>query len=278
LKGLAELPFFVNVLTITEPKILVHWDWPSGVLRQNFQLQIFSGESEKELKAASGIIDGSEYNEYIDYTPIVQVFDKRIYYAIQAKEKQTGLTSLFGPTSWFGEPELESIYVVEEHEFLFRDTTGVPSFISIRKTEGAYCEECFDKISKKRIKSHCLTCYGTNFHGGFYRPYLRYIDYSPDPKIKILEMWGEREPTEVDVFLTSHPSIRQGDLITEALPGRRYRVKRVSQAEKRRTPLLQLARCEQIPRGDIEYEVPIRETEIVGAVQEFEKLKKERGF
>lgn len=267
----------VQVITVSPPKILVRWNFLPGVKRQDYTIEIYRGEREVDLKPLV-LIDGNEMSMYFDTSVSIINAQKFYFYSAIAKEKSTGASHQQEVTTWYGELDNETIYVVEEQEFLHQDVVGIPTFILLERKDGPYCSECFDRVSKKRIKSHCATCYGTNYVGGYYAPLLKYVDFSPDVKSKIVQDLGEMQPGESQITLPPYPLLRSGDVIVEAVSGERHKVKRVQTAERRRIPLLQSAVVELIPRNDVCYSVPINLDSLTMAQKDLDRIKALRGF
>jgi len=267
----------VQVLSTAPAKVLITWEFLPGKRRQEYTVEILRGEREVDFQSLA-IIDGSDLSKYIDYSANLIDTQKSYIYSANVKEKSTGKTDRQEETSWFGELDHEAIYVAEEQEFLHQDAIGMPTFVYLRKHDGAYCGECWDKVSKKRIKSYCLTCFNTNFTGGYYSPILKYIDFSPDNKSKIVTQLGEMQPGEVACTVGPFPIIKPGDIILDIINSDRYLVKRVNLAEKRQIPLLQALSVETIPKSDVTHAIPVDEALLTLDQKAFDKLKAKRGF
>jgi hypothetical protein len=267
----------IQVLTVSPPQIIVRWTFLPGIIRQNYRIEILRGERETDMKQLA-TIDGDDNSMYIDGSVSIINAHKFYFYSAIVTEKSTGISHQQEVTTWYGEYDPETVYVIEEQEFLHKDVTGIPTFVLLEKKDGVYCTECFDRISKKRIKSHCQTCFGTNYVGGFYRPILKYIDFSPDNKSKVVQQLGEMQPGESQMTVGPHPLLRPGDILVEVISGERHKIKRIQTAERRRVPLLQACVIEAIPRNDVCYSVPIKAEDLTAAQKELDQIKARRGF
>jgi hypothetical protein len=78
--------------------------------------------------------------------------------------------------------------------------------------------------------------------------------------------------------MTSWPRILPDDVLAQAVSGKRYVVKRVSEAEVRGVPMLQLARCEFIPKTDPAYGLELSESEIIRLNDKLNYIKSLRNF
>ena len=267
----------IQVLTVTPPRVLVRWNFLPGKLRQDYKVEIYRGERESEQHQIA-TIDGEELSQYIDTAVSLNNLHKAYFYTAVVIEKATGVAHKQELTTWYSEYDPETYYVIEEQEFLLEDAVGVPCFIFLEKRDGAYCSECFDRVSKKRTKSHCLSCYGTNYMGGYYLPILKYIDFTPEDRHKQITQLGEVQPGESNVIVGPYPILRPGDLIVEAISGDRHKVKKTHVAERRRIPLLQAATIETVPKADICYSVPINIEKLTLAQKDLDRIKALRGF
>lgn len=225
-----------------------------------------------------GPINGLDFYEFVDYTPLLRNLWKIYYYRVRVRRISTQDEMGSAPITWKGDLDLEGLYVVDEHNFLLEDTTGVPCLVYPRKRGGIACTECFDPIQKKRLSSSCQTCYGTNWVGGFFNPIDVFIDLNPTTDQTSIQQWGETQETETDLLLTNYPMLSSGDLIRELRPNRLWRVVRTKDTEKRRSPMLQLVRVIEVKPGDVEYKIPVDQAFIEDKITKFEEYKKRREF
>jgi hypothetical protein len=232
----------------------------------------------KNLRPISTWIDGLDFPWYVDYSETLKGLTLPLWYRVQARNKSTQEVVSSEMFSWDGPLDLVGLYVVDEHNFMLRDVTGVPSLVFQRKRSGVHCTVCFDHIQKKRLSSSCKKCYGTNYVGGFYQPIDCYIDFNPNPKVVNIEAWGATQPNETDTLLSNFPNVEPGDVIKELRENRMWRVVRVTLTEKRRVPMLQFARVIELKPGDIEYTLPNDERFQLKKIQELEDTKQKPEF
>lgn len=226
----------------------------------------------------SPAISAADFYQWVDRTPELRNLDKVYSYKIRLRRISTQEEISTPSFNWVGDLDLIGMYIVEEHNFLLEDVTGVPCLVFVRRKNGIYCPACFDPIQKKRTSSSCLTCYNTNYVGGFHNPIDTYIDVSPDPTDINLADWGEVQKNETDLLMSNYPEVVPGDLIKELRSGRLWRVAAARPTEKRRASMLQLVRVMEVSAGDIEYKMPIDQELILKKVREFEAIRSRREF
>lgn len=232
----------------------------------------------KNLRPISTWIDGLDFPWHVDYSETLKGLTLPLWYRVKARNKKTQEESVSEMFAWDGPLDLVGLYVVDEHNFMLRDVTGVPSLVFQRRRSGVQCTVCFDPIQKKRLSSSCKRCYGTNYVGGFFSPIDCYIDYNPNPNVIRIEAWGATQPNETDALLSNFPNISPGDIIKELRENRLWRVERVTMTEKRRVPMLQFIRLVELKPGDIEYTIPNDERFQIKKINELEETKKKPEF
>ena len=223
-------------------------------------------------------IDGLEAPWFLDYSDALKDLTSISNYKIKCRNKKTQEEVISNTFTWESPLDLVGLYIIAEDDFLLKDATGVPSLVFKRRRGGIACPECFDPIQKKRTKSHCTSCYGTNWVGGFFKPIDTYIDFNPNPKNSVITGWGEIQENETDSKLSNFPDVSPGDVIRELRDFRMWRVVKVDVTEKRRCQMLQFARLTEIKPSDVEYLLPNDEQFQVKKVEELEAIKRRREF
>ena len=230
------------------------------------------------LEPISQWIDGLEPQWHMDYSETLKNLTHESNYKVRCRHKKTLETLDSEQFTWSGDLDLTGLYIVEEMNFMLRDVTGVPALIYQRRRTGIPCTNCFDPIQKKRTKSDCQVCYGTNWVGGFFRPLDSFVDFSPNPKTSGVAQWGEITDNETQCLMSNFPSVVPGDVIKEVRDNRLWRVVNVTVTEKRRCQMLQIARLTEIKSGDVEYTLPYDERFQLKKIDELEMLKQKREF
>lgn len=232
----------------------------------------------KALSYISAWIDGLDFPWFVDFSETLKSLTQASYYKVVCRNKNTQETYFSEEFSWEGELDLVGMYIVDETNFLLKDTVGVPCAIYQRKRGGIACTKCFDHIQKKRLSSSCRSCYGTNWVGGFFNPIDTYVDLSPNPRNANVELWGEVNQNETQALMSNFPTVSPGDLIRELRDNRMWRVTLVAPTEKRRCQMLQMVRLSEVKSGDIEYSIPNDERFQLQKIEELNQIKEKREF
>jgi len=230
------------------------------------------------LQAISTWIDGLDQPWFMDYSDVLKNLTHQSTYRVKCRHKKTLEETISEQFAHEGNLDLVGLYIVDEHNFLLKDVTGVPSLIYQRRRGGIMCPKCYDPIQKKRTMSHCTSCYGTNWVGGFFNPIQSYVDFNPNPKNITISQWGEVQENETQALMSNFPSVVPGDIVRELPENRLWRVVLVTVTEKRRVQMLQFVRLSEIKPADVEYSIPNDERFQIKQLDEFDKIKKKTEF
>lgn len=286
------------------PQILVRWTLlPSSESLADYEFYIDRGEAENQLPneqhktidgnplipaapvgdsvnvtQIAGPINGLDFYQYRDFAIPGRNLYQRWFYQIRMRKISTQEEAKSALFTWDGNLDLVGLYIVDENNFLLEDTTGAACLVHPRRRGGASCTECFDKVQQKRTKSNCMTCFGTNWVGGFYPAINVFIDFNPSPNPTLIQEWGETQPNQTTIFLANYPQLVAGDVIRELRPHKLWRVTNTKQTEKRRTPMLQFAQVVEITPGDIEYKLPYDIDLTLKLIAQLDQLRAQREF
>lgn len=275
----------VEVYRVGPPSLVVlSWDWVASTIPRNrYTLDIYRGESPEEMVKIASDLEAATTKRFEDYSAKLRDKHRTYYYQIEITDCKKGKKVKSDVTTWEGKLDLVGIYIVEEHDFLFRYIAGTPILIYKKVTDGkSRCSSCWDEVAKRVTKSNCTTCHGTGWQGdgvgGYYDPYYVWADLSPDPEMTQIVQWGKIQPTQTDVFMTNYPRMSVGDMVIEIGTNKRWKVANVRDTEKRRTKMLQIVRLDALERSDVEYKIEIPQCYIDKATKELNEIKDEREF
>lgn len=232
----------------------------------------------RNLEQIAGPISALDFLQYVDYTANFWDIYKSDYYKVRCRRISTQEEISTDSFAIQGELDVVGLYIVDESNFLLEDTTGAPTYVYKRRSSGVQCLECFDPVLKKRMKSECKTCFGTNWAGGFYAPLFTYVDFDPSEKVNNMQDWGETKSDTTNFKLSNWPRVESGDVLLELRTMRRWRVGKHQDTEKRRIPMLQFGQCSEINIGDIEYKIPYDVQTVQKILEEFEAMRQRREF
>jgi hypothetical protein len=140
----------------------------------------------------------------------------------------------------------------------FRKFVGVPVWVLKMKHFGAKCTDCIDPVSGYQIDSMCLSCFGTRWVGGYEPPIPAWVERGPMDDNKALGGSGwMTEDFEGQIRMVAYPIVTRDDIIVEASTNVRLRALRISAAELRTAPIVQIVTARFIPRNEVEYRVSV---------------------
>lgn len=181
---------------------------------------------------------------------------RQYYYKIRVVHRPTGKSKEWGPTaSSIPERNLEAAEMIRLEDMLFRNFVGRKCWLFIARTFGPRCS-CFDfTLGRKTIANH-KACFGTGFLGGYMAPIEAYVQIDPPGKNHQTTSLQEQLPIDTGARMISFPPLSPNDILVES-ENIRWKVISVRNTERLRTPIHQELTIHGIPRGDIEYDLPI---------------------
>ena len=181
---------------------------------------------------------------------------RQYFYKIRVVHRPTGEEELFGPSS-SDEPEQDLIAaeIIRQEDLLFREFTGRKCWLFIARTFGPRCT-CWDPVLSRRTRSSHALCFDTGFLGGFMSPIEVYVQIDPQGKNMNATSLGEMQPNDSSARMISFPPVSPHDILVET-ENLRWRVISSACTERLRSVVHQELRIHGIPKGDIEYALPM---------------------
>jgi hypothetical protein len=181
---------------------------------------------------------------------------REYYYKLRVTDRRTSEFEEFGPTAAASAPpDLIAVEIQRQEDMLFREFTGRRCWLFPARTFGALCT-CFDKTLQKRTRSGHLACFDTGFLGGYMSPIEVFVQMDPNPKTQNSTPLQEVQQSDTTGRMISFPPVSVRDILVES-SNRRWRVLNVRQTERLRAVVRQELQLHEIPKGDIEYSLPI---------------------
>lgn len=190
-----------------------------------------------------------------DISPALLHKWRNLYYLLEVRDVTTDEVAKFGPTAQVGEPDLIAMEIMRQEDVLFREHVGRRCWVFPVRTFGAKCL-CFDRVSGRRTKSNCLNCYDAGYLGGFLTPVECFIQIDPNANKPSPTPYGEHQNNITSARLISFPPLKAKDILIEA-ENHRWRVVSVTSTQRLRAVVRQEVVLHEIPRGDIEYKIPV---------------------
>jgi len=182
---------------------------------------------------------------------------REYFYKIQVEHIPSGETKDYGPaTANEPEPDLIAAEVVRQEDMLFREFVGRKCYLFPVRTFGPRCS-CFDPHMGRKTRSNHPPCFGTGWLGGYMSPIEVHVQIDPTAKQTDLSPLGERQPQNVLGRMISFPPVNPRDILVES-ENRRWRVVSVAGTQRLRAGVRQELQLHEIPRGDIEFELPVQ--------------------
>jgi hypothetical protein len=181
---------------------------------------------------------------------------RQYFYKILVENKKTGERAEFGPAaSADPEPDLLAAEIIRCEEVLFREAIGRRCFLYPTRTFGPRCS-CFDEALQRLTRSNHLPCFGTGWLGGYLSPVEMWIQIDPSTNAPVVGQLQEQHPNNTSARTTSFPPIKSRDIIIES-ENKRWRVVSMTPTERLRATVRQELQLHEIPRGDVEYSLPV---------------------
>lgn len=156
-------------------------------------------------------------------------------------------------------PDLTALEVMRLWELQLKTQIGRVALVFKRRTFGQNCPVCYDPIRGRQESPKCKTCFASNFRGGFFTPIPVYANFTPNAKILRITGIHDIKPSETVAEMSGYPIVGINDLVIERM-NRRWRVQDVRERSKQRFVYRQVLRLMEIPKTEIEYELPVSDT------------------
>jgi len=180
---------------------------------------------------------------------------RTLYYRLKIVNNNTQEVSYFGPTTQAGEPDLIALEIIRQEDVLLREFIGRKCWLFPVRTFGAKCV-CLDRVTGRRMRSGCQTCFDTGYLGGYLSPVECYVQFDPDPKSSQPGPFGEGQTRNSSGRLISFPPMKPKDILVEA-ENRRWQIVTVTMTERLRARVHQEITFHEVPKGDIAYKLPV---------------------
>jgi hypothetical protein len=186
---------------------------------------------------------------------------RTLYYLLRVTDLRTNEVKDFGPTAQLPEPDLIALEIMRQEDMLFREWIGRKCWLFPIKTFGPRCI-CYDRVKGKRTRSNCVTCYDTGYLGGYMSPIECYVQVDPSANATQETPLGTQQTNNVSARLTAFPPVKPNDMLVES-ENRRWKAVTVASTARLRAVVHQELTLHEIPRGDVEYKIPILVSSLV---------------
>jgi hypothetical protein len=181
---------------------------------------------------------------------------RQYFYKIIVVHRPSGVKKEFGPASSSQpEPDLIAAEAIRLEDTLFREFAGRRCYLFPKRTFGPVCT-CYDAVLGRNKVSRHAPCFGTGYLGGYRAPIEVWVQFDPSPKSPMPTSLQEVQSNNTVARMISFPPVSPNDILVES-ENKRWRVQAVSQTERLRAVVRQELQLHEIPRGDIEYTLPV---------------------
>ena len=181
-------------------------------------------------------------------------FGSRPHRQVIAEGKDPGGVTMEAP------PDLEAIEAIRRFDLVLREYIGRKVLVLSQRTWGQRCPDCWDSLKRRKKFSKCKTCFDTGLAGGFFQPIESFSAKPPHRVMVVITPLFEMQPNDVVLWFNSRPRLKPRDLVVD-IDGRRWRIINIQRSEKSGALTRQTVQARLISRDQIEYDVPIRQTD-----------------
>ena len=188
----------------------------------------------------------------------------KIYYRIRVRNRETGDSLVYpetGGAKLAAKPDLAALEMARINNLRLKEFSGRKLWIFPKRKMGQRCGLCWDQTSGRKTRSQCPNCFDTAWVGGYHAPVEAYGLIATPNEQTIHANFGNVENENTSFMLGNYPELFEGDLVVEAENVRWRIAASVSKVKKARSMVRQQAALHRIPKGDIEYRIPLNLSE-----------------
>ncbi|MBN22619.1 MAG: hypothetical protein CL678_15150 [Bdellovibrionaceae bacterium] len=203
-------------------------------------------------------VGGPLKDQYVfrDYVAPLRGSLRTLYYKVRSADTRNQAFEESEPVTPDPRPPLDALEIIRLENVLLREYTGRPCALYTIRTFGQRCPDCYDPITQRRTRSSCITCYNTGYARGFFTPIMVYLQIDPFIKAQQNTQQFVSEQAQTQARMGVYPKVKPRDVIVER-ENVRWRVVAVRTTERLRAPVRQELTLVKIPKGDIEFKIPI---------------------
>ena len=187
-------------------------------------------------------------------------FYDKLYYRVKVTNTSTGDEAFFpelGGVCLSAKPDLIALEMARMNNLRLKEFSGRVVYVFPKMRSGQRCSNCYDRVAQRKVRSQCGTCYDTTWVGGYTAPVQTYAMVIVPNETTTHSDFANIEVENSMIMLGNYPEVREGDLIVEA-ENVRWRVgSTITKVQKQRALIRQQAQIHRIPKGDMEYRVPL---------------------
>ena len=280
----------IRVYTLDRDYITIEWEVESTTLDlTQYAVEVWRSESEGgEYRRVSLTMIAGDIFDFQDRAVNLLSKWRNFYYRIRVIDRNdTDSFCDFGSNAWrkvlAGEdpggeclgapPDIYALESIRRFNLVLREFAGRRCLVSVEKTWGQRCPDCWDALKSRRKKSGCISCFDTGLLGGFFQPMESWSMKPPSQVSNQLSNLFELQVDDRVMWFSRYPRLKPRDIVT-TIDGDRFRVVRISPSEKAQSMTRQTVQIRRLSRDQVEYSLPIgrkdwdRNNLTVGAMRE----------
>jgi hypothetical protein len=280
----------IRVFTLDPDYITVEWEIePTQLDLTQYTVEVWRSESEGgEYRRVSLTMVASDIFDFQDRAVNLLSKWRQFYYRIRITNRNDSSEFLdHGSNEWRkvleGEdaggvvmeapPDKYALESIRRFNLVLREFGGRRVLVSVSKTWGQRCPQCWDHLKNRRKKSHCLSCFDTGITGGFFNPMEAWAMKPPHRAYVQLSQIFELQADDRVMWIPRYPRVKPRDVIT-TIDGDRFRVLSIARSEKAWSLTRQTVHVRRLSRDQVEYKIPIgkkdweKDNLTVGALRE----------
>ena len=177
-------------------------------------------------------------------------------------KKDPTQVEVFGPTDPSPPPDPIATEMRRQAMLIYKTVAGRRCWLFPVRTFGQRCPECWDRVTKRPIKTRCPTCYDTTWARGYMNPMEVWVQFEPTPKQMLNNQIRVEKMQDQVAHLGYYPEVKPLDMLVEP-EGTRWIVTRVQGAERLRAKVRQTVVMDELEAGHIGYDVPVNYSDIL---------------
>lgn len=279
----------IRVYTLDPDYITVEWEIePTQLDLTQYTVEVWRGESEGgEYRRVSLTMVAGDIFDFQDRAVNLLSKWRQFYYRIRITNTNDSEYLDYGSNEWRrvveGEdpggvameapPDKFALESIRRFGLLLREFGGRRVLVSVSKTWGQRCPNCWDHLKNRRKKSQCLSCFDTGISGGFFSPMEAWAMKPPHRVYTQLTQIFELQADDRVMWIPRYPRVKPRDIIT-TIDGDRFRVISIARSEKAWSLTRQTVQVRRLSRDQVEYKIPIgkkdweKDNLTVGALRE----------
>lgn len=250
----------VRLLTFDVDHIDLYWDVASGYDPLDYTFRAL--RSEAQFGPFTPITAPFSDRFHVRDTTVQQMSRRRWYYKIEATHRVTSVVTQWpdGPgVSQEARLDLEGMEMARQYRLLLEQKTGREVWVLPRRTFGVLCPVCVDQVTRQRVQSVCVNCYGTQYVGGYHAPVRTYANLVVVQEGNSVTDVRKDKRRIANMNLGNRPELKEGDLVIE-VENIRWEVAKTQSVRKARATIRQEATLLEYEPSNVAYKVVINET------------------